>query len=68
MKPRKPTVLNGGLYASHDMSCPIHGCAESAVLDLSDGIFQPCWKHQGKGFLTVKLGPVMRWLVGWFND
>jgi hypothetical protein len=67
MKPRMPTVKNGGLYADHDMSCAVHGCSNHAVLDLSEGIFQPCWDHQGQGYQVVRLGRAVSWIVGWFS-
>lgn len=60
-------VVYHGPMAEHDVTCPIYGCPNKAVLEFgSPGIFQPCWKCQEKyGFKTVKMGKIARW---WFRD
>jgi hypothetical protein len=46
-------VTDGGPWALHDVACPV--CQErKAVLDLSGGIFQPCWRCQRDGWATVR--------------
>lgn len=60
-------VVYHGPLATHDVTCPVYGCTNSAVLEYgSPGIFQPCWWHQEKGGLkTVKMGRIAQW---WFRD
>lgn len=44
MRTHKPTIVrhDSGLVAEHDMPCAV--ClVGKAVLDLNEGIFQPCW-------------------------
>lgn len=50
MEIREPEVLtDGGPWAEHDMSCPVCGIRHS-VLDLSYGVFLPCWVCQREGW------------------
>lgn len=45
----RPVVEDHLLFAFHDHACPV--CwQEHAVLVMQDGIFQPCWKCQEKGW------------------
>lgn len=50
-EPHVPTIVtDGGPWATHDQACAV--CHQrSAVLDLSDGIFQPCWECRREGWL-----------------
>jgi len=52
-------ITDGGPWAKHNMPCPVCG-QEPAVLQLWNGIFQPCWKCQKKGIITLQLP---RWLM-----
>jgi len=53
---------NGGIYAEHNMPCP--RCdGGPAVLDLSCGVFDPCWACQSQGWRTIHVGRKMRWLL-----
>lgn len=55
MTKKQANVVYYGPMATHDAICPIYGCSRSAVLEFgSPGIFQPCWKCQAKGFVTVR--------------
>lgn len=47
---------DSGMMATHDYSCPV--CRiEHACLELANGLMQPCWGCQEKGYLlTKKLG------------
>lgn len=46
-------VTDGGPWAEHDYACPV--CrTRHAVLDLSTGIFQPCWTCQTAGWRTTQ--------------
>lgn len=61
-------VVMHGPTATHDVICPVYGCTNSAVLQISvlPSVFDPCWKCQDKhGLRTVKLGKISRW---WFRD
>lgn len=58
-------VIFHGPIATHDVTCPIYGCPNPAVLDFgSPGIFQPCWSCQDSGFHTVRQPP-RRWWQFW---
>ena len=47
---------DSGMVYHHDYSCPI--CSvHHAVLDLSQGIFQPCRSCMEKGWAVVKYKP-----------
>jgi ribosomal protein L37AE/L43A len=54
----KPKAVNvwvhdSGMIMTHDYSCPC--CREnSAVIDGSTGIMQPCWKCKEQGYKIVK--------------
>jgi hypothetical protein len=52
MEVHKPQIEFHGPAAEHDVACPIFGPKYHAVL--SDGIFQPSWKAQHEGWMTVK--------------
>jgi len=39
-----------GPAATHEMPCAIYGCKKKAVIDINEGIFQPCWTHQSLGY------------------
>ncbi|WP_129141520.1 hypothetical protein [Modicisalibacter coralii] len=44
---------DSGMVATHDYACPV--CrSESAVLSLHNGLFQPCWECQDKGYRLIK--------------
>jgi Zn finger protein HypA/HybF involved in hydrogenase expression len=49
----KPKIHDHVLFAEHNMPCAV--CwKESAVLQMQEGIFQPCWTCQSKGYRVVK--------------
>lgn len=51
-----PTIVNHGLFAEHDMACSV--CITGhAVLNMSEGTFQPCWACQGEGWRLAKKPP-----------
>lgn len=56
MKPLEYHVEPYGPLVTHDFPCPIYGCPNHAVLDLSKAPseFHPCWEHQKEGYRTVK--------------
>lgn len=61
-------VVMHGPAATHDVVCPVYGCTNSAVLQISasPSVFDPCWECQDKhGLRTMKLGRFGRW---WFGD
>lgn len=41
-----------GPIATHSLPCAFFGCEKHSVIDINLGIFQPCWEHQGKGYLV----------------
>ncbi|WBF79502.1 hypothetical protein BNNNBJKE_00057 [Aeromonas phage vB_AdhM_DL] len=42
------------MFATHDYPCPV--CkVNSAVYNISNGIFQPCWDCQKTGYKIVKV-------------
>lgn len=50
----RPTVVtDGGPWATHDMPCCICHQTEHAVLNLNEGVFQPSWKAQKKGWKLI---------------
>ena len=56
-------ITDGGPWATHNMPCPI--CMkEKAILSLHNGQFQPCWKCQKTGYITLKLP---QWLAEWIR-
>ena len=62
MTEEQANVVYHGPMAEHDAVCPVYGCTRSAVLEYgSPGIFQPCWKHQDKGFVTSRPEPKKWW-------
>jgi hypothetical protein len=66
MKTREPQVENHGIFAEHDQCCAVYW-AESAVLGLSRGIFEPSWKAQQDGWQLVRARTkFQRWLVRTF--
>jgi len=48
----RPVVVNHGFAAEHSMPCAVCWTA-SAVLNITDEIFEPCWGCQKKGW-TLK--------------
>lgn len=45
---------DGGPWAEHDQACAVCG-ERKAVLDLGNGIFDPCWDCQTRGWrLTIR--------------
>ena len=42
----KLRATDEGIFATHDFPCCVRGCGAKAVLDMNEGIFQPCWEHQ----------------------
>jgi hypothetical protein len=60
----QPTVLtDGGPWATHNMPCPVCG-QRPAVLELHDGRFHPCWDCQRAGWRTLRLGRLLRRVLG----
>lgn len=56
VKPKDVNVWqhDSGMMSTHDYSCPV--CRkQSAVLDHSAGLMQPCWDCQKKGYKLIKL-------------
>lgn len=54
--------FGGAPFADHNMPCFICGI-EPAVYNLNTGIFEPCWKCQGKGWRIVRRSTSFRdWL------
>ena len=46
---RPNIVTDGGPWAEHDQACAV--CWERpAVLELGEGLFQPCWACQEEGW------------------
>lgn len=50
----KPTILNDGLAASHDMPCAVVR-GEPAVIDCADNVFHPSWIAQSRGWRLVRV-------------
>jgi hypothetical protein len=68
MTDEQANVVYHGPLAEHDAVCSVYGCTESAVLEFGNpGIFQPCWEHQAKGFVTTwpKRKWWRRWKIAW---
>ena len=53
MEPRTPNVVVHGPVAEHDQCCAVYN-TESAVLDLSEGVFLPSWRAQKNGWHLVR--------------
>ena len=65
----KPTIndFGGAPFAEHNMPCAI--CRdEKAVLDLSCGIFRPCWTCQKDGFDIGLFDGWRKWLKNLFTN
>jgi hypothetical protein len=55
-------VTDGGPWAEHNMPCAV--CREHhAVLDLSCGVMEPCWRCQRDGWKLTRVK--RRWWNGW---
>lgn len=54
------------MFATHDYPC--HVCkVNSAVYNMSNGIFQPCWGCQKKGYKIVKVTRAKSWFSKLFK-
>jgi hypothetical protein len=53
MEPRKPAIVVRGPVAEHDQCCAVYN-TESAVLDLSEGVFKPSWRAQRIGWHLIR--------------
>lgn len=54
-------ITDGGPWASHDQACPV--CQQrKAVLDLSAGMFQPCWGCQAGRWRVHRRSRFGAWL------
>lgn len=54
------------LLATHNYPCPV--CkVNSAVYNMSNGIFQPCWDCQKKGYKIVKVTKSKYWFSKLFK-
>lgn len=54
------------LLATHNYPCPV--CkVNSAVYNMSNGIFQPCWDCQKKGYKIVKVTKSKSWFSKLFK-
>ena len=54
------------MLATHDYPCPV--CkVNSAVYNMSNGIFQPCWDCQKKGYNIVKVSKKKSWFSKLFK-
>lgn len=59
-------VYDGGIFATHNYPCTV--CRENvAVLDLSTGIMQPCWKCQRSNYRVVKQNWIQRFAERYKN-
>lgn len=52
-----------GMHAEHNFPCPI--CrSKPAVLNQSNGTFEPCWKCQRDNWYTIQLhSKILRWCL-----
>ena len=54
------------IFATHYYPC--HVCkVNSAVYNMSNGIFQPCWCCQKKGYKIVKVTKSKSWFIKLFK-
>lgn len=61
----KPVVEDHGMFAFHDMACPVYWWKEDpppAVL-VGGGVFAPSWAAQDDGYITIRVKP--RWFRNW---
>lgn len=60
-----PQIEHFGLYAFHDMACPVYyDKGNKAVFNCNEEIFAPSWEAQDNGYLLVSVPPGWRrWLV-----
>jgi hypothetical protein len=56
---RQPTVDNYGIYAEHDMACPVCS-SRGAILHLNDGTFHPCDLCFADGWVLIRQGRIAR--------
>lgn len=62
-----PTIDSDGLVCFHNQACPIFHQTEKAVYGCNDGLFQPSWKAQQAGWITVQAKTRFhRWLLKTF--
>lgn len=59
----KIEVIDHGICVDHNFPCPICG-KKTAVFQMNNGIYTPCWECQTEGYMTLKL-PV--WLAKWIR-
>lgn len=57
---KQANVRDHGIFAEHDMLCAIRGCENTAVLDMTTGVYQPCWTCQRDWLLTPRKVPWWR--------
>ena len=54
------------LLATHNYPCPV--CkVSSAVYNMSNGIFQPCWDCEKKGYKIIKVTKSKSWFSKLFK-
>lgn len=58
----KPTIVNDGIVAQHDMPCAVFR-GKSAVIDCADNVFHPSWAAQREGWRLVRATNWMQWLA-----
>lgn len=54
MDMHKPTIINHGLFAEHDMSCAVC-CSKKAVFNCNKLIFEPCWECQNNKWALIRV-------------
>ena len=60
----KIQIDNYGLYAEHNMPCPIYYDIEKAVYNCNTGMFNTSWKAQADGYRIIKCkGKLRNWLI-----
>jgi len=67
MELMKPTIVDHGICADHNMPCAVMGDSP-AVLDGSTGIFKPSWKAQEQGWMLVRVPKWLRWFMKQYEN
>jgi hypothetical protein len=66
---RTPTIVNHGIWATHDQCCAVLGANEPAVIDCATEVFHPSWKAQGEGWRLVQARTwLQRMALRWLFD
>ena len=62
METHKPKMItDGGPWVKHDMPCPVMWMTgDKAVYNLNTHVFEPSWRAQKEGWMTIRPPRLLR--------